>query len=83
MENEFLFSLLMPMVRVWLEGRNEEMSKDGIFVEAMTNNFLRVDKKDVLKILQWDKWENALEHLLVCAYDETITDIGDTNMEGE
>ena len=83
MENEFLFSLLMPMVRVWLESRNEEMSKDGIFVEALTNNFLRTDKEFVLKVLKWERWDNALEHLLVCAYDETISDIGDTNVEGE
>ena len=83
MENDFLFQLFMPMIQEWLKSRNVEMSKDGIFVEAMTNNFLKWDKEAVLKLVQKMPLENALDHILDCAYSETASDIGQTNMGGE
>lgn len=83
MENDFLFQLFMPMIQEWLKSRNVEMSKDGIFVEAMTNNFLKWEKGEVLKMVQKMPLENALDHILDCAYSETASDIGMTNMDGE
>lgn len=83
MENEFLFELLNPMVRIWVEKRDEDRSKDDLFVEAVTMNLLKAPKENVLQVVQVMSWENALDHLMDFAYNMTRNDLGVPETESE